>query len=293
MIHTELFTQYIANNGGADNALPVLFDKVPSIDIDGEKTTFRDSFILNFCDREIGFETEQLFALKLEGRAKLVLPKYINKLTTLGNIDYLNACRTEKETRKGSGSVQDSGSDTVTRETSGNVTDSGKDTMTKSGSGSVQDSGSDTLSHSTSGNVTDSGSDKNTRFKGENPIIDTTLDFNANAVTEQETNTIEYGKTSTTTGSGTDKTEYGKKSESTNAETNETQYGKTTATTGSGTDSTQYGKATNTQETGETKREFTDGQLETYDFYERVLNETTNIWVKIFSEFESLFIQVW
>lgn len=261
MIHTELFTQYIANNGGADKALPVLFDKVPSIDIDGEKTTFRDSFILNFCDREIGFETEQLFALKLEGRAKLVLPKYINKLTELGNIDYINAHRTETETRKGSGSVQDSGSDTVIHETHGNVTDGGKDTMTKNGSGSVQDS----------------GNDKNTRFKGENPIIDTTLSFNANAVTEQETNTLEYGK----------------KSESTNAETNETQYGKTTATTGSGTDSTQYGKATNTQETGETKREFTDGQLETYDFYERVLNETTNIWAKIFSEFESLFMQVW
>ena len=55
MKYTELFTEYIANNGGAENALPSLFDKVPSITNDGEVTTFKDAFILNFCDREIGF----------------------------------------------------------------------------------------------------------------------------------------------------------------------------------------------------------------------------------------------
>ena len=140
MIHTELFTQYIANNGGAENALPSLFDKVPNIAIDDEITTFKDAFILNFCDREIGFETEELFALKLESRAKLVLPFYISKLKQLTSIDYINAKRTESETR------------------------------------------------TSTGNITDGGKDTNTRFKGENPLIDTTLTFNAKAVTEQETN---------------------------------------------------------------------------------------------------------
>ena len=86
MKYTELFTEYIANNGGAENALPSLFDKVPSITIDGEVTTFKDAFILNFCDREIGFEIEELFALKLESRAKLVLPFYINKLKKQKNM---------------------------------------------------------------------------------------------------------------------------------------------------------------------------------------------------------------
>lgn len=261
MIHTELFTQYIANNGGAEKALPSLFDKVPNIVTDSEVTTFKDAFVLNFCDREIGFETEQLFALKLESRAKLVLPRYINKLVTLGDIDYLNAHRSETETRNGSGSV----------------TDSGNDTTTKNGSESVQDSGSDTVTHETSGNVQDSGNDKNTRFKGENPLIDTTLSFNANAITEQELATIEYGKKSATTGSGTDSTQYGKKSEGVNSEINKT----------------DYGKVTNSKETGETKREYTDGELETYDLYERVLNESVNVWAKIFSEFDSLFMQVW
>ena len=153
MKYTELFTEYIANNGGAENALPSLFDKVPNLTTDGEVTTFKDAFILNFCDREIGFETEELFALKLESRAKLVLPFYINKLKQLESIDYINAKRSESETR----------------EITGNITDGGKDT--------------------------------NTRFKGENPLIDTDLTFNVKAVSEQEKNEVGYGKNTNTTGS--------------------------------------------------------------------------------------------
>ena len=153
MKYTELFTEYIANNGGAENALPSLFDKVPNLTTDGEVTTFKDAFILNFCDREIGFETEELFALKLESRAKLVLPFYINKLKQIESIDYINAKRTESETR------------------------------------------------AITGNITDSGKDTNTRFKGENPLIDTDLTFNAKAVSEQEKNEVGYGKNTNSTGS--------------------------------------------------------------------------------------------
>ena len=115
MKYTELFTEYIANNGGAQNALPSLFDKVPSITIDGEVTTFKDAFILNFCDREIGFEIEELFALKLESRAKLVLPFYINKLKQLSGIDYISAKRTESETRAITGTIIDGVQESNTR----------------------------------------------------------------------------------------------------------------------------------------------------------------------------------
>ena len=153
MKYTELFTEYIANNGGAENALPSLFDKVPNLTTDGEVTTFKDAFILNFCDREIGFETEELFALKLESRAKLVLPFYINKLKQLESIDYINAKRSESETR------------------------------------------------AITGNITDGGKDTNTRFIGENPLIDTDVTFNAKAVSEQEKNEVGYGKNTNTTGS--------------------------------------------------------------------------------------------
>lgn len=229
MLHTELFTQYIANNGGADSALPLLFDKVPNITNDDEVTTFKDSFVLNFCDREIGFETEALFALKLEGRAKLVLPRYINKLETLAKIDFLNAKRTETETRTST-------------------------TKTK-------DSGTDTTAHETSGNVTDGGADTNTRFKGENPNINTTATFNARAISEQEKNTTDYGKT--------------------------------TATTDSGTNSTNYGKVTDNTLSDNVTRKYTHDENETYALYEKVLNETLNIWNEIFKEFDSLFIQIW
>lgn len=197
MIHTELLTQYIATAGGAETALPSLFDKVPNIVIDDEVTTFKDAFILNFCDREIGFETEELFALKLEARAKLVLPFYIIKLKQLANIDYINAKRTETEKR------------------------------------------------TNTGNITDGGKDTNTRFKGENPLIDTSLTFNAKAVTEQETIGIGYGKNTNTTGSEN------------------------------------------------VTREYADSGIEARDLYERVLNDTKNIWNEIFTKFDSLFMQVW
>lgn len=195
--HTEFFSEYIANNGGAENALPSLFDKVPNITIDDEVTTFKDAFILNFCEREIGFETEELFSLKLEARAKLVLPFYINKLKQLTSIDYINAKRTESEKR------------------------------------------------TNTGNITDGGKDTNTRFKGENPLIDTSLTFNAKAVTEQETNEIGYGKNTNTTGSEN------------------------------------------------VTREYTDSGIEARDLYERVLNDTMNVWHEIFKKFDSLFMQVW
>ena len=261
MLHTELFTQYIANNGGADAALPSLFDKIPSITIDDETTTFKDAFVLNFCDREIGFETEALFALKLEGRAKLVIPRYVHKLEELSKLDYINAKRSEIETRKVIARITESGTDSVTRTTSGTSTDGGTDTMT----------------HETSGTSTDSGTDTNKRFKGENPLIDTTLEFNAKAVSEQEQNATNYGKTNTTSGSGTDATKYGK----------------TNTTSGSGTDATNYGKTTDNTTTDTVTREYTDGNIEVYELYNRVLDNTVNIWKEIFNEFDSLFLQIW
>ena len=244
-MRTELFTQYIANNGGADSALPTLFDKIPSITIDNETTSFKDAFVLNFCDREIGFETEALFALKLEGRAKLVIPRYVRKLEELAQLDYINTQRTETETRKVIAKITDSGTDTVARTTSGTSTDGGTDTMT----------------HETSGTSTDGGTDTNKRFKGENPIIDTTLDFNAKAVSEQEQSATNYGKTNTTSGSGTDTTNYGKTTDNTSTDT--------------------------------VTREYTNDNIEVYELYNRVLDNTVNVWKEIFNEFDSLFLQIW
>ena len=276
-MRTELFTQYIANNGGADAALPSLFNKIPSITIDDETTTFKDAFVLNFSDREIGFETEALFALKLEGRAKLVIPRYVNKLKELSQLDYIGAKRTETETRRVIAKITDGGTDTVTRTTSGTSTDGGTDTMT----------------HETSGTSTDSGTDTNKRFKGENPVVDTTLDFNAKAVSEQEQNEATYGKTNTTSGSGTDATNYGKTNTTSGSGTDETTYGKTNTTSGSGTDATKYGKTTDNTTTDTVTREYTNDNIEVYELYNRVLDNTVNVWKEIFNEFDSLFLQIW
>ena len=292
-MRTELFTQYIANNGGADSALPSLFDKIPSITIDDEVTKFKDAFVLNFCDREIGFETEALFALKLEGRAKLVIPRYVHKLEELSKLDYINAKRTETETRKVIAKITDGGTDTMTRTTSGTSTDGGTDTVTHETSGTSTDGGTETVTHETSVTSTDSGTDTNKRFKGENPLIDTTLDFNAKAVSEQEQNATNYGKTNTTSGSGTDATKYGKTNTTSGSGTDATNYGKTNTTSGSGTDATKYGKTTDNTTTDTVTREYTNDNIEVYEIYKRVLDNTVNVWKEIFNEFDSLFLQIW
>ena len=65
--YTELFSEYLEEG----YALPSSFAL-----IDG----FEDLFKLHFCDKEIGFETEALFAVKLEERARIYLPIFAEKI---------------------------------------------------------------------------------------------------------------------------------------------------------------------------------------------------------------------
>ena len=51
------------------------FDSIPG---------FGDLFLATYCDREIGFETPQLFEIKLKARASLVLPYYQKKIELQG-----------------------------------------------------------------------------------------------------------------------------------------------------------------------------------------------------------------
>lgn len=116
MLHTELFTEWIANNGGADNALPALFAQVPDIKAGTETIKFSDTFILHFCDKEIGFETEALFALKLEARARLILPPFIEKIKTISKISIDTAAEKEEISQSG----QDKTTEVVNRTTTTN-----------------------------------------------------------------------------------------------------------------------------------------------------------------------------
>ena len=68
--YTETFAEWL-NAGGQ---LPAEFSA-----IDG----FPDMFVGNFCDHEIGFETPELFGIKLKTRAAVVIPVYSEKIKEL------------------------------------------------------------------------------------------------------------------------------------------------------------------------------------------------------------------
>lgn len=65
--YTELFIDYI-NDGGS---LPASFETIGG---------FTDMFKAFYCDKEIGFETEDLFAIKLQVYADLYVEKYKAKI---------------------------------------------------------------------------------------------------------------------------------------------------------------------------------------------------------------------
>lgn len=65
--YTELFAEYLESGG----TLPPVFSS-----IDG----FGDLFTYRYADHEIGFETEALFAMKLEERANIIIPQYVKRI---------------------------------------------------------------------------------------------------------------------------------------------------------------------------------------------------------------------
>lgn len=70
--YTMLLAEYLERGG----QLPASFAL-----IDG----FEDLFKKHFCDKELGFETELLFAMKLEEKADIYMQLYADKLTRLAS----------------------------------------------------------------------------------------------------------------------------------------------------------------------------------------------------------------
>lgn len=68
--YTELFAEYLESGG----ELPAVFSTIEG---------FEDLFVAHYCDKEIGFETETLFAIKLEFYANIYVPKYAERITAL------------------------------------------------------------------------------------------------------------------------------------------------------------------------------------------------------------------
>lgn len=69
--YTILFGEYMKEAG---RTLPAEFSQIEG---------FSNLFVGHFCDREIGFETEDLFNIKLQTRAALVMPYYVQRIALL------------------------------------------------------------------------------------------------------------------------------------------------------------------------------------------------------------------
>lgn len=65
--YTELFAEFL-NSGGT---LPTAFSEIEG---------FEDLFVARYCDKEIGFETEDIFKIKLEERAAIIIPAYVKRI---------------------------------------------------------------------------------------------------------------------------------------------------------------------------------------------------------------------
>ena len=86
-IYTETFAEWL--NGGGE--LPAEFGTIEGFD---------DLFTGAYCDKEIGFETPDLFQIKLNTRAALVIPAYAKRISDLQAAVTAaeNPTRTEKTT---------------------------------------------------------------------------------------------------------------------------------------------------------------------------------------------------
>ena len=71
--YTELLSEFLARG----NTLPAAFNQLVG---------FGDLFSQYYGDYEIGFETEELFAMKLNAYANIYIPAYADRITKVNNL---------------------------------------------------------------------------------------------------------------------------------------------------------------------------------------------------------------
>lgn len=86
--YTELLSEYL-NHGGA---LPAVFSQIEG---------FETLFIGRYIDCEIGYETPELFSIKLETRANLVIPQYLRRINEIQAIKEQLLTPTKKHVKTG------------------------------------------------------------------------------------------------------------------------------------------------------------------------------------------------
>lgn len=70
--YTELYIDYVKNGHNAPSSFSLI-------------QGFEDLFLQKFCDREIGYETEALFEIKLDAKAKMVMQDYADRISKLAS----------------------------------------------------------------------------------------------------------------------------------------------------------------------------------------------------------------
>lgn len=114
--YTETLGEYLESG----HTLPAIFDDI---------TDFDKHFLARYIDREIGFETEALFEIKLEGKANIIIPLYKDRIQQLNDAITALSTPSYKVTKDNTGyythdaDIQDSGTEKHERD----LQDSGSD----------------------------------------------------------------------------------------------------------------------------------------------------------------------
>lgn len=114
--YTETLGEYLESG----HTLPTIFSQI---------TDFDKHFLARYIDREIGFETEALFEIKLEGKANIIIPLYKDRITQLNAAITALSTPSYKVTKDNTGyythnaDITDSGTETHNRD----LQDSGND----------------------------------------------------------------------------------------------------------------------------------------------------------------------
>lgn len=70
--YTELYIDYVRSGHNAPSSFSLI-------------QGFEDLFLQHFCDKELGFETEDLFEIKLEAKANLVMQDYADRISKIAS----------------------------------------------------------------------------------------------------------------------------------------------------------------------------------------------------------------
>ena len=246
--YTETLGEYLE----AGHSLPSIFSQI---------TDFDKYFLARYIDREIGFETETLFEIKLEGKADLVIPLYKDRILALNTAIMALSTPNKKTTVDKSGyythntDVTESGTDSVVKD----YDEGGKDTVEKD----YGEGGTESLQH---------GAQSGSR---------TQLPFNAaTSAPNEKTETTQY----------TDETTFGK----TIDDTTDTTYGKTI----DDTTETTYGHTydTDLRHDDYLKEETSVTGFSTEENLARIgllQGELVNMIDRCLNEFKHLFMQIY